>query len=916
MIIFLRGIFKAIPSHRDPRWFVASLQAIYLLIGIRFLGFNRSPAQIFVTIASAMLVDVLFQFLYRRWNAEADVKFPLSGIISGLGLSIILNYPHGIFYPLLPVVLSIASKYLLTHNGRHIFNPTLFGAALTIFFTQGAISSAPSYQWGGTVLISLFIVTGALVLFMPRIARKELVVTFLVSYFVATVIRAYYHREVIPVESTFLSALTSPALYLFTFFMITDPATSPKSRVGQIVMSLTIVGMDLYLQLNRVLSSIIWATFFYFTCRFLWLHVEDFLKGRRTFPDLALGTAWRGLPLALCCWLSILAFQNTVAGPGLENVRLKLTETIGVFPAHDGEVMSKLDPRIAHVGKWVLSIGDAAAVADFDGDGKQDVFLTGPLKDAGARARLYRNLGSYRFEVVETPALDEIRAHPESRGIVSGALWLDYDNDGDQDLFVLVSYGKLRLLRNLLKETGKAEFEDVSELAGISEHAVSVAAVATDLNQDGFLDLVVGHSFTRSLPGYGSEVPFNPFRLPAAEFDGDRRMFNFMNRSFHDANNGGGFSLYLANGKGGFESVDPYRYGLKEQRWVLDVGAADFNEDGWPDLYASNDFGPDQFFINERGTGMRAVRGNLAGELGKDTYKGMNVTVADFDNNGHQDIYVSNMHKRLQPEGSMLWMNYGGFDRRGYLAFAEESQRRGVQNLNRFGWGAAAADLDRDGWVDLLVANGYLDRKQENPPRDEKCPDYWYWQNIIATSVPDVHGYADQWADLRGRCFFADESNRAYLNRGGEFFDVSESVGLKALNTARGVAVADFENRGVLDALVTRMSEETLLLKNEPGNENGWLGLSLAGNGRDCNRDAIGTRVAIKWNDRREQRVQTREHAPKNGLSAQNDSRMFFGLGEIDAHQPIEVSVRWCGTGSATDYRLEPNRYHELRQVP
>lgn len=908
-------LFKAIPSRRDPRWFVAGLQSLYLCIGIRFLGFNRSPAQVAFTILSALLLDLLFQFLYRRWVRGAEIRFPLSGVISGLGLSIILNYPHGVFYPLLPVALSIASKYLLTHDGKHVFNPTLFGAAVTIFFTQGAISSAPSYQWGGTILISLFIVTGALTLFMARIARRELVITFLSLYFLATLVRAYVFREVVPIESTFLSALTSPALYLFAFFMITDPATSPRSRTGQIVMSAMIVGVDLYFQLNRVLSSIIWSTFIYFTCRFVWLHVEDFVRGRRSIPELFLGSLGRGVPLGLACWLSIFGFQATVAGPGLRDVKMKLEERTGLFPAHSGEIMSKLDPRVAHVGKWLLSIGDAAVVGDYDGDGKPDVFLTGPLKDPAARARLYRNNGGYGFVPVEVPALDAIRADPHRYGVVTGGLWFDYDNDGDQDLLVLVSYGPLILLRNELRETGQATFKDVSVAAGIAEQAVSVTAVAVDLNQDGHLDLLVGHSFKRFLTDYPTPVPFNPFALPAAEYEGDRRMFNFMNRTWHNANNGGGFTLYMNDGHGAFRATDAAAFGFDEHRWVLDIGVGDFNEDGWPDIYASNDFGPDQFFLNDHGQRVVAVRGNLAGELGKDTYKGMNVTVADYDGNGHQDIYVSNMHKRLQPEGSMLWMNHGDFPGKGYYALSEESQRRGIQNLNRFGWGAAAGDLDRDGWVDLILANGYLDRKYEGPAREEKCPDYWYWQQVVATSVPDVHGYADQWADQRGRCLFADESNRVYLNREGQFYDVSEGVGLRALNTARGVAVADFENRGILDALVSRLTDETMLLKNDPGNSNAWLGLQLAGNGKDCNRDALGTRVTISWNEGLHRRTQVREHYPKNGLSAQNDARMYFGLGAVEPGETVEASVLWCGRGEPQVFRLASEQYHQLTQA-
>ncbi|HNS87306.1 MAG TPA: VCBS repeat-containing protein, partial [Parvularculaceae bacterium] len=131
--------------------------------------------------------------------------------------------------------------------------------------------------------------------------------------------------------------------------------------------------------------------------------------------------------------------------------------------------------------------------------------------------------------------------------------------------------------------------------------------------------------------------PLNLFALPPAEYDGDERMFQFMHSSWHQANNGGVNDLYLQDSTGHFVRQDPVALGMPETRWSLALGTGDLNQDGYTDLYVANDFGPDDLYLNEGGKRWHNVKGTLFGSVGRDTYKGMNASVADLDRNDAMD---------------------------------------------------------------------------------------------------------------------------------------------------------------------------------------------------------------------------------------------------------------------------------------
>ena len=485
----------------------------------------------------------------------------------------------------------------------------------------------------------------------------------------------------------------------------------------------------------------------------------------------------------------------------------------------------------------VETMGGGVALFDYDNDGRLDVFFTNGAKiedpmprngrpdksDPAYWNRLYRQRADGTFEDVTEKA--GVSGRPQNQYGMGAAVG-DYDNDGFEDLYV-TNYGANTLYRN----NGNGTFADVTARAGVAAGGWSASAGFLDYDNDGHLDLFV----TRYL-----EWSFQHNRYCGEKKPGYRAYCHPDN--FEAIAN----VLFRNNGDGTFTDVSVKAGIASAPGKGLGVAFADYDDDGWIDVYVANDSVPCFLFRNS-GKGTFTEEGLLAGvalnEDGK-TFAGMGVDFGDYDNDGRPDVFVTDLSNE----------RYRLFRHNGDGSFRDATNASGVggATLAFSGWSTRFVDYDNDGWKDIFVAQGHV-------------------MDTIEKTSPNLRY-------LQPPLLLRNQSGRFVRVLAGEVFRQDWA--------GRGAAFGDLDNDGDVDAVVSNVGQPAIVLRNDGGNRQHWLGIRVAG--RKSNRGGIGARVKVVSASGLTQYATVTTAV---GYLSASDRRLIVGLGD-DATAAL-VEIRW-----------------------
>ncbi|HXE74571.1 MAG TPA: CRTAC1 family protein [Candidatus Xenobia bacterium] len=499
--------------------------------------------------------------------------------------------------------------------------------------------------------------------------------------------------------------------------------------------------------------------------------------------------------------------------------------------------------------KYVLeTMGSGAAFLDYNNDGWLDIYLVngggvpGHPPAAPVRNALYRNRGDGTF--VEATAAAGVGGNGHYGMAVAAG---DYDNDGWTDLYV-TAFGRNVLYRN----RGDGTFEDATERAGVAGSGWSSSAAWLDYDRDGRLDLFVAryvdYAFERNVicgdPARGIRAYCHP-----DIYDGVTSLLYHNNGdgTFSDASKSSGIASQIGKGLG--------------------VVAADFDGDGWIDLYVANDSVRNFLFRNQgKGTFKEiGIASGVALDEGGRPQAGMGTAAGDYDGDGRLDIIVTNLDR----EYNALYRNAGAF-------FADMSFPTGFAppSIPLVGWGTEFFDFDNDGDLDILVANGHVIDNIEKFRAGQTYP----------------------------------QAKLLFENLGDRFREVAARHGaaLAKPEVSRGAAFGDYDNDGDVDVLVLNLGGAPSLLRNDGGNRNNWLSLALEGT--KSPRQAVGALVRVQVGAR----TLTRYVAGGGSYLSASDTRVHLGLGRAARAERIEI--RWPSGASEVLENVAAGKFYRVRE--
>jgi Flp pilus assembly protein TadD/peroxiredoxin len=530
---------------------------------------------------------------------------------------------------------------------------------------------------------------------------------------------------------------------------------------------------------------------------------------------------------------------------------------------------------------------NGVAAGDYDNDGFDDFYVCQP---AGLPNRLYRNRGDGTFEEVTEKARVGVLDN------TACALFADFRNCGLQDLLVVCGTGPLLFLNQ-----GDGTFQikrDAFKFARPPQGTFTHAAVA-DYDRDGRLDIYFCmYMYYLGLDQYHYPIPY------------------------YDARNGPPNCLFHNEGDGSFvESTEAAGLNVDNDRYSFSCAWGDSNNNGLADLFVVNDFGSSQLYRNNGNGTFTAISHQAHVE---DVGAGMSCAWCDFDNDGHQDVYVPSMWEaagqrvssqkqfhenapenirelyRRHARGNALYRN------RGDGTFQNVGREAAVE-MGRWSWSSDFWDFDHDGYSDLYVSNGYL----SGPDREDLAS--FFWRQVVAKSSEDATGalaYERGWNAIN-ELVRSDHTWHGYArnvlfanNRDGTFSEVSGPTGLDFLEDSRTFILADLDHDGRLEVILKNRNAPQLRILHNAMKDIGYS-IAFRLRGHISNRDAIGSAITLDAGTLR----QTKYLQAGTGFLAQHSKEVFFGVGRSE--EKMQATIRWPNgltqkfTGLPVNHRIE-----------
>jgi hypothetical protein len=496
----------------------------------------------------------------------------------------------------------------------------------------------------------------------------------------------------------------------------------------------------------------------------------------------------------------------------------------------------------------IEAMGGGVAFLDFDNDGLEDLFfVNGGETPKGKSPRPVRNALYRNIGAGKFEDVTEKSGLARMPVYGMGVAAGDFDNDGYPDLFI-TGYPSCALLHNNRDGT----FTDITEKAGVTNAGKWAASAAWfDYDRDGRLDLFIAN-YAKFSYEHGPRCEYQGLRTYCAQvaYEGERP------------------ALYHNNGDGTFTDVTE-RAGLsKLVGRALGVVAVDVDDDGWSDLFVARDASPNLLLINQHDGTFKDAALNAEVALSADgmARAGMGVDAGDVNGDGRPDFIITNFND----EQHALFLNTIEFP------YREWTRESGLAALTRFfvGWGVHFIDYDNDGNLDLILVNGHIN-------------------SVIEKTRVDVS--------------YREPPLLLANNGKGLFRNVSDLAGPVFRNRClgRGLAVGDYDNDGAVDAVFTRLNDTPLLLHNNVGHLKAWIGVELEGT--KSNRDAIGAKLTLNCGTRKLVRWIT------GGASylSSHDRRVVFGLGDAPA-APVQLDIRWPNGRTQIITGLKVNQYQKV----